>query len=171
MARGQRCEERVCHVGHAFFWEAEADRDNPGIRGEAPRHWNLEGTRWPDVPPTSPADTSGSGTGPKVSMRLRCHRPWCRYMLGMPIPEQSALPSHDGQCRHLLGTTLSCYLYIHLTTEEDEDAKRSAENHFEECWGRTSTSLAGECGVGVFHPIFAPLSRYVFALYRLRQSL
>ena len=54
---------------------------------------------------------------PKVSMRLRCHRPWCRYMLGMPIPEQSALPSHDGQCRHLLGTTLFCYLYIHLTTE------------------------------------------------------
>ena len=61
MARGQRCEERVCHVGHAFFWEAEADRDNPGIRGEAPRLWNLD-TRWPDVPPTSPADTSGSGT-------------------------------------------------------------------------------------------------------------
>jgi hypothetical protein len=55
--------------------------------------------------------------------------------------------------------------------EEDEEAKRSAENHFEECWGRTSTTLAGECGVGVFHPIFAPLSRYVFALYRLRQSL
>ena len=58
---------------------------------------------------------------PKVSMRLRCHRPWCRYMLDMPIPERSALPSHDAQCRHLLGTTLSCYLYVHFTTEEDED--------------------------------------------------
>ena len=64
---------------------------------------------------------------PKVSMRLRCHRPWCRYMLGMPIPEESALPSHDGQCRHLLGTTLSCYKYIHLTTEEDQDAKPQSD--------------------------------------------
>ena len=64
---------------------------------------------------------------PKVSMRLRCHRPWCRYMRGMPIPEESALPSHDGQCRHLLGTTLSCYKYIHLTTEEDQDAKPQSD--------------------------------------------
>ena len=54
---------------------------------------------------------------PKVSMRLRCHRPWCRYMLGMPIPEKSALPSNDAQCRHLLGTTLSCYLYVHLNSD------------------------------------------------------
>ena len=52
---------------------------------------------------------------PKVSMRLRCHRPWCRYMLEMPIPERSALPATDVQCTHLLGTTLSCYLYVHLT--------------------------------------------------------
>ena len=28
---------------------------------------------------------------PKISMRLRCYRPWCRYMLEMPIPEHSAL--------------------------------------------------------------------------------
>ena len=52
---------------------------------------------------------------PKVSMRLRCYRPWCRYMLEMPISEHNALPATDAQCTHLLGTTLSCYLYVHLT--------------------------------------------------------
>ena len=52
---------------------------------------------------------------PKVSMRLRSQRPWCRYMTDMPIPEQRALPAHDGKCMHLLGTTLACYLYVHLT--------------------------------------------------------
>ena len=54
---------------------------------------------------------------PKVSMRLRCHRPWCRYMLDMHIPGSSALPANDAQCRHLLGTTLSCWSYVHLTYE------------------------------------------------------
>ena len=49
---------------------------------------------------------------PKVSMRLRRYRPWCRYMLKKhPIPESSALPAHDAQCTHLLGTTLWCYTY------------------------------------------------------------
>ena len=48
---------------------------------------------------------------PKVSMRLRCYRPWCRYMLDMPFPESSALPANDAQCTHLLGTTLWCYTY------------------------------------------------------------
>ena len=52
---------------------------------------------------------------PKVSMRLRRYRPWCRYMLEMPIPERHALPATDVQCTHLLGTTSSCYLYVHLT--------------------------------------------------------
>ena len=49
---------------------------------------------------------------PKVSMRLRRYRPWCRYMRKKhPIPESSALPAHDAQCTHLLGTTLWCYTY------------------------------------------------------------
>ena len=49
---------------------------------------------------------------PKVSMRLRRYRPWCRYMLKKhPIPESSALPANDAQCTHLLGTTLWCYTY------------------------------------------------------------
>ena len=58
---------------------------------------------------------SALALAPKVSMRLRSQRPWCRYMSDMPIPEHSALPAHDGQCKHLLGTTLACYLYVHLT--------------------------------------------------------
>ena len=49
---------------------------------------------------------------PKVSMRLRCYRPWCRYMLEMPIPESSALPANDAQCTYLLGTTLWCWTYV-----------------------------------------------------------
>ena len=49
---------------------------------------------------------------PKVSMRLRCYRPWCRYMLDMPFPESSALPANDAQCTHLLGTTLWCWPYV-----------------------------------------------------------
>ena len=57
---------------------------------------------------------SGLGIDLKVSMRLRCYRPWCRYMLQMPIPECQALPASDAQCTHLVGTTLLCYLYVHL---------------------------------------------------------
>ena len=49
---------------------------------------------------------------PKVSMRLRRYRPWCRYILDMPFPESSALPANDAQCTHLLGTTLWCYTYV-----------------------------------------------------------
>ena len=54
---------------------------------------------------------------PKVSLRLRCLRPWLRYMRDTPFPEHSILPDTDVKCTHLLGTTLSCYLYVHQRSE------------------------------------------------------
>ena len=50
---------------------------------------------------------------PKVSLRLRCLRPWLRYMV-TPFPVHSILPATDVRCTHLLGTTFLCYWYVHL---------------------------------------------------------
>ena len=52
---------------------------------------------------------------PKHSLRMCPFRPWYRHMTGsIPVPEKRALPASDGQCRHLLGTTLWYYCYVHL---------------------------------------------------------
>ncbi|MDA8583102.1 hypothetical protein N9L68_02690 [bacterium] len=51
---------------------------------------------------------------PKVSLRLRCLRPWLRYMRGTPFPEHIILLATDVRCTHLLGATLLCYWYVHL---------------------------------------------------------
>ena len=55
------------------------------------------------------------GLEPKVSLRMVPFRPWYRhYRSSFPIPEAHAIPATDGQCRHLLGTTLLYYTYVHL---------------------------------------------------------
>ena len=52
----------------------------------------------------------------KCSLRLCPFKPWYRYMQkSFPVPEHKALPASEGQCRHLLGTTLIYYTYVHLT--------------------------------------------------------
>ena len=52
---------------------------------------------------------------PKHSLRMCPFRPWYRHMTGsIPVPEKRALPASNGQCRHLLGTTLWYYCYVHL---------------------------------------------------------
>ena len=56
------------------------------------------------------------GLEPKVSLRMCPFRPWHRHIRSsFPIPEDHAIPAHDGQCKHLLGTTLLYYNYVHLT--------------------------------------------------------
>ena len=45
-----------------------------------------------------------------VSLRMVPFRPW--YLYAFPVPEQHAVPATDTQCRHLLGTTLSYYVYL-----------------------------------------------------------
>ena len=52
----------------------------------------------------------------KVSLRVCSYRPWYHYE-SKGILSYKALPSHDGQCRHLLGTTLLFYTYVHLTPD------------------------------------------------------
>ena len=56
------------------------------------------------------------GLEPKVSLRMCPFMPWHRHIKSsFPIPEADAIPAHDRQCRHLLGTTLLYYLYVHLS--------------------------------------------------------
>ena len=51
----------------------------------------------------------------KVSLRLCPFRPWYGYIQNScPVPERLALPATDAQCRHLLGTTLLYFPYVHL---------------------------------------------------------
>ena len=51
----------------------------------------------------------------KVSLRMCPFRPWYRHVKkSFPIPEHCVLPATDDQCRHLLGTTLLYYTYVHL---------------------------------------------------------
>jgi len=54
---------------------------------------------------------------PKYSLRVCPYRPWYQWeKTSIPgIPESRALPCADVQCRHLLGTTLLFYPYVHLT--------------------------------------------------------
>jgi len=53
---------------------------------------------------------------PKVSLRMCSFRHWYRHMQSnCPVPEHRALPAHDAQCAHLLGTTVLYYTYVHLT--------------------------------------------------------
>ena len=55
---------------------------------------------------------------PKSSLRVCPYRPWYHYETkGIPVPESRALPCEDNQCRHLLGTTLIFYTYVHLTDD------------------------------------------------------
>ena len=49
---------------------------------------------------------------PKVSLRMCPFRPWHSHG-SFPFPEQVAFPATDAQCRHLLGTTLLYYTYVH----------------------------------------------------------
>ena len=50
---------------------------------------------------------------PKVSLRMVAFRPWYRYVTtSCPCPEHRAIPCHDAQCVHLLGTSLLYYCYI-----------------------------------------------------------
>ena len=45
-------------------------------------------------------------------IRIRKYRPWLRHQVkNFWIPESSALPCNDRQCRHLLGTTLLIWAY------------------------------------------------------------
>ena len=56
------------------------------------------------------------GLEPKVSLRMCPFMPWHRHIKSsFPIPEAHAIPAHDCQCRHLLGTTLLYYTYVHLS--------------------------------------------------------
>ena len=56
---------------------------------------------------------------PECSLRIRKYRPWIVYMVkNFWCPEHLALPSHDSQCRFLLGTTLLVWTYVHLTEEK-----------------------------------------------------
>ena len=51
----------------------------------------------------------------KCSLRMCPYRPWYNYVTtNFPIPEHRAIPSNDGHCRHLFGTTVLCWLYVHL---------------------------------------------------------
>ena len=50
-----------------------------------------------------------------VSLRMCPHRPWYRHIQNScSVPECMALPDTDAQCRHLLGTTLLYFPYVHL---------------------------------------------------------
>ena len=50
---------------------------------------------------------------PKVSLRMVAFRSWYRYVTtSLPCPEHLAIPCHNGQCTHILGTTLLYYCYI-----------------------------------------------------------
>ena len=50
-----------------------------------------------------------------VSLRICPHRPWYRHIQNScSVPECMALPETDAQCRHLLGTTLLYFPYVHL---------------------------------------------------------
>ena len=52
----------------------------------------------------------------KTSLRMCPFKPWHRHMQNsIPVQEHKALPASDIQCRHLLGTTLIYYTYVHLT--------------------------------------------------------
>ena len=55
------------------------------------------------------------GLEPKVSLRMCPFRPWHLHIKrSFPIPEAHAIPATDAQCRHLLGTTVLYYTYVHL---------------------------------------------------------
>jgi hypothetical protein len=57
---------------------------------------------------------------PKESLRLIPARPWYRYVvIGSPIPERSSIPTHDAQCKHLLGTTLCWSSYVQCAPFRD----------------------------------------------------
>ena len=61
-------------------------------------------------------DRTSLGLEPKVSLRMCPLMPWYRHIkCSFPIPEAHAIPAHDRQCRHLLGTTLLYYSYVHLS--------------------------------------------------------
>lgn len=52
----------------------------------------------------------------KVSLRMCPLRPWYRHIQNScSVPECMALPATDAQCRHLLGTTIVYFPYVHLT--------------------------------------------------------
>ena len=58
----------------------------------------------------------GLGLEPKVSLRMVPFRPWHLHIRSsFPIREADAIRATDAQCKHLLGTTLMYYTYVHLS--------------------------------------------------------
>ena len=51
----------------------------------------------------------------ECSLRLAPYRPWYDHVTtSINVPERSALPAGDGQCKCVFGTTLVYYAYVHL---------------------------------------------------------
>ena len=56
---------------------------------------------------------------PKESLRICPFRPWYHYMTErMMVPESRAIPCSHDQCRHLLGTTMICYIHTSMSISD-----------------------------------------------------